>query len=82
MNPISQNNPNFAKLDEKYSNYFVVGHNSFEFLIDFGHCSPEDENEHFHTRIITSPNCAKALFELFRESIDQYESTFGVIRNL
>jgi len=69
-----------AQLEGKYSNYFTVGHNAFEFLLDFGQCCPEDEEGHFHTRIIASPSCAKALFELFRESIDRYESTFGLIR--
>jgi Protein of unknown function (DUF3467) len=69
-----------AQLVGKYSNHFMVGHNAFEFLLDFGHCSPEDEEGYFHTRIIASPSCAKALLELFRESIEQYEKTFGLIR--
>jgi uncharacterized protein DUF3467 len=79
---LSKEGEGCAQLDGKYSNYFMVGHNAFEFLLDFGHCSPEDEEGRFHTRIIASPNCAKALFELFRESIDRYESSFGLIRGL
>ena len=80
MAQVSKEGESSAQLDGKYSNYFTVGHNAFEFLLDFGHCSPEDEEGHFHTRIIASPSCAKALFELFRESIDRYEQTFGLIR--
>lgn len=68
-----------SKFESNYSNYFMVGHNAFEFLIDCGRSSPDSESVQVHTRIITSPPCAKALFELFRESIDRYESAFGAI---
>jgi Protein of unknown function (DUF3467) len=66
-------------LETQYTNYVEVGHNAFEFLVDFGRSSPEEEEAAFHTRIVTSPSCAKALFELLRDSIDQYEKTFGLI---
>ena len=68
-------------LEGRYTNYLVVGHNAFEFLFDFGNSSPEKEQAEFHTRIITSPTCAKVLLELLRESIDQYERTYGAIQS-
>jgi Protein of unknown function (DUF3467) len=68
------------QLEGRYTNYFVVGHNAFEFLLDFGRSSPEKEEAEFHTRIITSPTGAKVLLEMFRESIDQYEKTYGPIQ--
>lgn len=82
MNPLNKGTQDPPQIEERYSNYFMVGYNAFEFLLDFGHCSPENEEGQFHTRIIASPTCAKALFELFRESIDRYEKSFGVIRSV
>ncbi len=66
-------------LEGRYANYFKVGHNAFEFLLDFGQLYPEGKEAGLHTRIITSPIYAKALLELLRESIDRYEETFGAI---
>ncbi len=63
----------------RYANYFQVGHNAFEFLLGFGQFYPETEKAQLHTRIITSPIYAKALLEIIRESLDQYEQIFGPI---
>ncbi|PYV37358.1 MAG: DUF3467 domain-containing protein [Acidobacteria bacterium] len=68
-----------AHLDGRYTNYFKVGHNAFEFLLDFGQLSPENMNARLHTRIITSPKCAKFLLDSLRESVERYEHTFEVI---
>jgi hypothetical protein len=67
------------QLEGRYANYFQVGHNAFEVLLDFGQFYPEYAAAQFHTRIITSPAYAKVLSETLRGSIDQYEQTFGVI---
>ena len=61
----------------RYANYFTVGHNAFEFVLDFGQFYPESERARVHTRIVTSPRYAKAFFETLRESMAQYEETFG-----
>ena len=68
-----------GQLEGRYANYFKVGHNAFEFLLDFGQFYPESKKEQFHTRIVTSPFYAKALLEILRESSDRYEQTFGAI---
>ncbi len=61
-------------LEGKYVNFFKVGHNAFEFVIDFGQVYEEENQEpHIHTRIITSPVYAKAFLETLRESVEQYE---------
>jgi len=67
------------QLEGRYANYFKVGHNAFEFLIECSQFYPQNEKEHLHTRIITGPAYAKALLETLRESIKQYEQNFGVI---
>ena len=66
-------------LEGRYANYFKVGHNAVEFLLDFGQFYPESEKAQLHTRIITSPIYAKALLEIIRESLDRFEQTFGAI---
>jgi hypothetical protein len=77
MSSFDENPEEGIRLDPQYTNYLKIGHNSFEFLLDFGLQTPEEDKALFHTRIIASPNCAKYLLELLRQSIDQYEESFG-----
>ncbi len=67
------------KLEGKYANYFKVGYNAFEFILDFGQFYSEGKEPKMHTRIILSPVYAKALLEMLRESVDGYEHSFEVI---
>jgi hypothetical protein len=69
-----------GQLEGRYANYFEVGHNAFEFLFDFGQFYQDSKEARLHTRIITNPIYAKALFSTLRESIEQYEQKFGVIQ--
>jgi hypothetical protein len=64
----------------RYANTFKVGHNAFEFLLDFGQFFPESQQEWFYVRIITSPTYAKALLEILQQSVTEYEATYGPIR--
>ena len=64
-------------LEGKYVNYFKVGHNAFEFVLDFGQSYLENEAPQIHTRIVTSPAYAKALLETSRESLAQYEKNIS-----
>ncbi len=80
MNQEREESQDADELEGRYANYFKVGHNAFEFLLDFGQFYAESQRAQLHTRIITNPIYAKALFETLRESIDQYEQTFGSIR--
>lgn len=69
-------------LEGRYSNYFKIGHNAFEFVIDFGQHYNNSENKgQFHTRIVTNPTYAKALCRLFQDAIAQYELTYGTVPN-
>ena len=63
----------------RYSNYFEIGHNSYEFLIDFGQFQPEAANVLLHTRIIFGPTHAKLLEHMLRDSVQRYEAENGVI---
>ena len=81
MGPKRKTAPKRAALEGKYANYFKVGHNAYEFVIDFGQYYPENEEAELHTRIITSPLYAKYLLEILRESIEGYEQSFGIIKD-
>ncbi len=63
----------------RYANYFKVGCNAFEFLVDFGQFYPESATAQLHTRIIILPVYAKALLDTLRASIERYEQTFGSV---
>lgn len=67
---------NGGKPKGQYANYFQIGHNAFEFVIDFGQFYQENHEPRFHTRIITTPDYAKALLEALRDSITRHEQTF------
>lgn len=66
-------------LEGRYANFFKVGYNAFEFVLDFGQYYTEDEGAQLHTRIITSPIYAKSLLEFLRGCIEKYELDFGFI---
>lgn len=68
-----------GQFEGRYGNYFKVGHNAFEFVLDAGQVYPESDEEQLCTRIITSPAYAKALLETLRGAIEQYEERFGMI---
>jgi hypothetical protein len=70
-----------GRLEGRYANYFTIGHNAFEFLLQFGQFFQDGEIPSFHTRIVTSPSYAKSLLETLQQAVDRYEETFGVIRD-
>jgi len=63
----------------RYANYFEIGYNVFEFLLNFGQLYSGDEMARLHTRIITNPTYAKTFLKLLCDSIEQYEQRFRVI---
>jgi hypothetical protein len=69
-----------STIEGKYANYFEVGHNAFEFLLDFGQMYSDGVQQRIHTRIVTGPSYAKELLKVLGESIQQYEQSFGAIR--
>ena len=63
----------------RYVNYFKIGHNAFELIIDCGQCYADNEEPQLHMRIVTSPTYGKALLKTLRDSLDEYEQTYGRI---
>jgi hypothetical protein len=54
-------------LEGQYANYFKIGYNAYEFVIDFGQYYSESEDAHIQTRIVTSPAYAKALLNTLQD---------------
>ena len=79
MNRDYESSQEMGEVEGRYANYFKVGHNAFEFLLDFGQFYAESQRAQFHTRIITNPIYAKSLLRILQQSLERYERTFGVI---
>jgi hypothetical protein len=67
------------KLEARYTNYFEVGHNAFEFIFDFGQYHPEDAAARMHSRIVTGPVYAKLLATLLQDAVQRFENENGAI---
>ena len=63
----------------KYANYFEVGHNPFEFYVEFGQYDPPSQKVQMHTSIVTSPAYAKMLVETLSASVQNFEREHGPI---
>lgn len=76
---MSEDESERAQPHATYANYFTVGYNTAEFLIDFGQLYSTMREPQLHTRIVTGPVFAKALSAVLRDSIERYEEEFGMI---
>jgi hypothetical protein len=77
-----KNHPSIRSRREegRYANFFQIGHNAFEFLIEFG--QHESGDSAIHTRIYVSPQHAQMLANLMLDTLQQHERIFGKILNL
>lgn len=64
-----------------YADRFRVGQNAFEFKIDCGHESPEEELMSVYFRIITNPSNAQQLFRLLGVALLRYADAYGRIES-
>ena len=63
----------------RYANHFHIGHNAFEVILRFGQFYEGNKQAVMHTKIVTSPAYAQTLLRLLRQTMEQYESSFGPI---
>jgi len=68
------------KLEARYANYFQIGQNAVEFIIEFGQFYPDEATPLLHTRIVTSPVYAKTLIALLQKALVQHEDQLGPVR--
>jgi len=61
----------------RYANYFAIGHNAFEVVLEFGQHYENGAPPQVHTRIVAAPMCAKTLLDLLQTAIAEYEKSFG-----
>ena len=59
----------------RYANFFQIGHNASEFLIEFG--QQEAGESVFHTRIYICAEQARVLADLMTSTLEQHERIFG-----
>src|SRR5687768_8648690 len=66
-----------------YVNYFEVGQNPYEFLLELGQYRPGQSNDGgsilIHTRIATAPSYAKLLSSLLERAVREHEQANGTI---
>jgi hypothetical protein len=70
----------FDSTEGKYANYFQIGHNAVEFIVEFGQLYSDATVPLLHTRIITTPPYAKTLLKLLQEALAEHEAQFGPSR--
>jgi hypothetical protein len=66
----------------RYANFLKVGYTEYEFLLDFGQSFGHENRPHVHTRIVTTPAHANAIFRTLRDSVEEFEARFGTIADL
>ena len=66
----------------RYANYFEIGYNAFEFVLDFGQPGRAAEPARIYLRVITSPSDAGELCRLLNEALVKYRRKFGPIRQV
>ena len=65
--------PRKTKEDARYANFFRVGYNAFEFLLEFG-----QREGRIHTSIYLSPQHARMLSDLLSDAVKEYADGQGV----
>ena len=69
MSSDSGNSPGRSPREARYANYFEIGVNQEEIVIDLGQMYGEAEPVAFHTRIVTSPVYARELARLLEQAV-------------
>lgn len=60
-------------LEGRYANFFKVGHNAYEFVLEFGQLYEREKVPVVHTRIITSSAYVRELLDILREALLEQE---------
>lgn len=63
----------------RYANYFEVGYNAYEFLVDVGQVEPQSGEIQIVGRIAVGPVYAKLLSRLLADLVKQFELSHDVI---
>ena len=77
MSPDPHCKENLPRLHGRYANYFEVGVNEEEVVIDFGQAYGVVDTLSIHTRIVTNRAYARDLAKLLQQSFGEFERTSG-----
>ena len=66
----------------RYANYFEIGHNAFEFVVDCGQVEPDSGDILLHSRFALGPTHAKLLANLLADAVARFEADNGVIASI
>ena len=62
--------------ESRYANYFEIGFNAHEIIIDFGQFHTGDNAPRIYSRIVTSPAYALYLLELLQKTLSDHQIRF------
>ena len=79
MNDDLQDEKDDGELEGRYANYFQVGHNAFEFVLEFGQLYRDGDAPSLHTRIIANPAYVKEFLQVLGDALNAYQQTFGEV---
>lgn len=65
----------------EYANFVVVTHSPAEFVMDFTKILPGISKARVHSRVIMTPEHAKAFLTALGDNIDKYEKAHGEINS-
>lgn len=84
MEPKGQNRIEIELTEEvaqgNYSNLAIISHSPSEFVIDFVKVVPGVPKAKVVSRVILSPDRAKALLDALTDNVKKYETNIGKIR--
>jgi hypothetical protein len=63
-----------------YANFVIITHSGSEFVLDFARMLPGAQKAKVFSRIITTPQHAKALLGTLEQNIKRYEADHGEIK--
>jgi len=63
-----------------YSNLMFITHSPSEFVLDFARVLPGNRKGKVYSRVVMTPQHAKALSELLQRNVALFEETHGTIR--
>ena len=62
-----------------YSNFVIITHSNAEFIIDFARMLPGAKKAKIFSRILMTPQSAKALLNTLENNVDKFEKEHGKI---
>jgi hypothetical protein len=84
MNPEPQRTVNIEIGDKEwegvYSNFVIITHSNSEFVLDFARMLPGAQKAKVFSRIIMTPQHAKALLATLEQNVKRFETEHGEIK--